>query len=1563
MIPTQVQDIGIADQFLSRDVRGEQFTLDSIGDYAAAAGADLFTSSLNSLSPILPDEVWEPQTTYDWLTEKGYVDVARYYAENKDAVELGSFVGQVGLSLLGGGLALRALRLGKLGAMSANPWNTFNQGVYKNKEKMLELIRDAKEGTSAYKKFRAQMLGNSIASGAVEGATYEAALYAMANEHAWMENYDPSLFLLGTGLGAALGGGVKYWQVARDIKQAGGAIQAQQVKAAQVEEYIASKEMYGIENAGHGLAQRGHRIGNRKSQLQSPETQGIARQFLEQQDIQDTRHFLSDVESFVPKGALKKREGGIGRSVGEYYGKDQDLSDVLYRLTAEHPTGAALQGTNKIDWWDKKAVDLFWLQGQTLKSGDDVHEVWRAHQSPKHGPVPAGFESRAVLDPRSGKGGLIWDEATALANVRAADDPAFRLGTVPWRTLPKVSDDLWADGSGIYKLQGTLSADKNAYLTMKATLPGIGATINVTADDIYKLQRLVAEGGDIVNTRKIVVGGQRITSIDDLQQLLRNGKAVVGQRLLAEGYSPPQISTFLNMADNDVDTLIANQWRADTPIESWGLYTKSDKELNEWLTQKQVVFDGEPVAQQRLINQEPLTVMDRADQYNAHNAIVDSVMTNPQTNQKAADLYQKVVNDPGFTDIANNIENFVGQLQVGGRKFTSADFALRELGHFGDFATSIGTRLKNWVNKEVSNLNVGLAPAMREIQADKVQSAIWGQVYRAYTGLPASLARETEWVPGSNAILVRGQPLAVNGTPIQIPAESAVGKWLTEWVRPGGAQESLAGMTDAVKRVKGFGKLSDVQSSKGLYFPYPNLEDKFIAYIHNTDQMAKSKLVIANTEDELEQLVRDVGESLGPNQHVVRRSDATDFAAVHQYHHEVGRLERYDPSQAKRGIQVEGVSPTASSLNEIMEGLHWDINGKARSLVKNSHPYLTDTLERIRNFHNRGAQSSNLGLAQAVRTNALGKDAGTILYNTMFNVSGKADSPLINAANNWFEANMNWGLNKLRGVLANTIGKAPLVGKTLTEKDFDEVVQGLSDARIPNPWRSVDEYLANNYQPYKNLSSSAVNTFNATQAFFNLRALEGAHAMVTLLSYPIAISAGGLPMKHMMNGIKIQMGRDELSRLIRDRATQHGFLDPKDYLFEQSNAYGAALGENKVQKLLNSRMAKVMTAPSDWSEKFVRHQAYFAGIAQALEKDPQMAQRILQQGMKGNMDMGEHIAHGFTIRSMGNYNGTQRPHLFQGSLGNAMMLYQTYMLTMAQNMYKFLEKREYAGLGKLLTTQAGIFGMSTLPFYGSLNKAVGSYVGEDNMDITNMTNRIFGKDGPEERNWAEFILYGAPSALMNTAFSSRAELQPRLPLSMGTDGSVGLIPPGISFLKQTMDLFATGWSELSSTLNAGGNTMDLAEAGRRAIAMQSIWRPARGMAEVTQGYTLDRKGAVIENDAFQEMTNLTRVFGLRPLEEHVLRQTRYMNRYYDAKDADNRRNAVRKVNEWAARPDNGLDLGNVAAAYFQEGGTSRGWTSALNTAFLNANVPLANRLQKEITKQPLLDDIVNSYIY
>jgi hypothetical protein len=88
-----------------------------------------------------------------------------------------------------------------------------------------------------------------------------------------------------------------------------------------------------------------------------------------------------------------------------------------------------------------------------------------------------------------------------------------------------------------------------------------------------------------------------------------------------------------------------------------------------------------------------------------------------------------------------------------------------------------------------------------------------------------------------------------------------------------------------------------------------------------------------------------------------------------------------------------------------------------------------------------------------------------------------------------------------------------------------------------------------------------------------------------------------------------------------------------------------------------------------------------------------------------------------------------------------------------------------------------------------------------------------------------------------------------------------------------------------------------------------------------------------------------------------------MNRYYDAKDADKRRNAVRKVNEWAARPDNGLDLGNVAAAYFQEGGTSRGWTSALNTAFLNANVPLANRLQKEITKQPLLDDIVNSYIY
>jgi hypothetical protein len=56
------------------------------------------------------------------------------------------------------------------------------------------------------------------------------------------------------------------------------------------------------------------------------------------------------------------------------------------------------------------------------------------------------------------------------------------------------------------------------------------------------------------------------------------------------------------------------------------------------------------------------------------------------------------------------------------------------------------------------------------------------------------------------------------------------------------------------------------------------------------------------------------------------------------------------------------------------------------------------------------------------------------------------------------------------------------------------------------------------------------------------------------------------------------------------------------------------------------------------------------------------------------------FARDFMDRAMGNFHASQRPVFFQGTLGVALGLFQTYMLTFAQQAYRALELKNYKAL-------------------------------------------------------------------------------------------------------------------------------------------------------------------------------------------------------------------------------------------------------------------------------------------
>jgi hypothetical protein len=124
--------------------------------------------------------------------------------------------------------------------------------------------------------------------------------------------------------------------------------------------------------------------------------------------------------------------------------------------------------------------------------------------------------------------------------------------------------------------------------------------------------------------------------------------------------------------------------------------------------------------------------------------------------------------------------------------------------------------------------------------------------------------------------------------------------------------------------------------------------------------------------------------------------------------------------------------------------------------------------------------------------------------------------------------------------------------------------------------------------------------------------------------------------------------------------------------------------------------------------------------------------------------------------AIGNYTAAQRPAMFQGTFGVAMGLFQTYMLTMAQAMYRQVQHKDWASLGKMLLSQGTIFGASSLPGFHIVSEQIAKSFSDNNFDLETGTFRAIGDPV------ASMILYGLPSSI-GPGVTTRGDIQPRIP--------------------------------------------------------------------------------------------------------------------------------------------------------------------------------------------------------
>ena len=524
---------------------------------------------------------------------------------------------------------------------------------------------------------------------------------------------------------------------------------------------------------------------------------------------------------------------------------------------------------------------------------------------------------------------------------------------------------------------------------------------------------------------------------------------------------------------------------------------------------------------------------------------------------------------------------------------------------------------------------------------------------------------------------------------------------------------------------------------------------------------------------------------------------------------------------------------------------------------------------------------------------------------------------------------------------------------------WSKLQEDLEANGIHNPYKAFDDKLGMELFHKEARPADArrvVAAGNALAATMALRFFELAQPLVNMMSMPImAYSAGAhkydssflgfnksatpqMPMKYLMNGVRSM--HDDTYKALFNVAEEKGFFKPLvseatdvlklTRLREKGMLSKAEAGLDRLDKSFGGKAV----IASDYSETLSRKTAFATGAQLGMEL----------YGMRRGVDDAAIMifAKEFMDRAIGNYSASQRPVLFHGTAGAAIGLFQTYMVTMAQNLYRHAETRDFKALAGVMSTQAGLFGVGSLPGYDMVSTHIGENFSDNHTDLT--TGLYRAVDDPI----ASTILYGLPSNLGGLAglqgggpsFSSRGAIEPRIPILGGE-------PPAAASV--VIESFKALSNVASRVAQSGAG--DAPAAFGEALAMQSISRPIARVAELATGTSTTRAGHTVQTpeEVYTPMGILSRILATRPTDEVKVRDAVHLNTYYGSLDRENRSKAMVRIRQAIRQSSMSPELmDEVAMSYMQEGGTAQGFRSALNQAMQAESTNMQVTLMREL---------------
>lgn len=751
-------------------------------------------------------------------------------------------------------------------------------------------------------------------------------------------------------------------------------------------------------------------------------------------------------------------------------------------------------------------------------------------------------------------------------------------------------------------------------------------------------------------------------------------------------------------------------------------------------------------------------------------------------------------------------------------------------------------------------------------------------------------------------------------------------------------------------------------TDNGFWIPAFSPKDKEVAYVidHNTKT---TSMLYANSEAELisgmdaykKALIAKNGDMAGIQ--IIPKGQQEAFNTL------AGRHDSFYMGTADVGMKHSGsgasavVATDTRLFNDILSGYNYHLNNGIENVASIHMNDIMNSLKDLSEMSKGLYQDATLGKLQKLIRKPV--DAGNIARNILLGKPAITEHTLWSEMQTPITAATDILFKGMSDVLSPMLGGA----KKRTPEEWAKVVDDMKKLGIVNPFSAIhdslgiDTFLKEGGSNSGSLTPRIVALSNGLAATLILRAGDMAQAAINVMSLPILTSAAvrrrlassfdGTAVDPLAkfsvtsafhDGIRM-MNHPTLGKHWADIAKEKGLLnvDLRDVTelieFRRTLDPGAL---TKLEEALTSKVVEVLAKPADLSERMVKGMTFYTGIAMAKKAYP------------GISDVGAYaFARNFMDESMGNYLSAQRPAIFQGSVGVAMGLFQTYFMTLAQSMYRQIEHRDWASLGKMLLTQSTVFGANSLPGFHVVSEQIGKSFSDQHVDLETGTLRAVAS--PLDNA----ILYGLPASF-GFGFTTRGDIQPRLPNPM--EGANSL--PAVNLVQQAY----TAMDRLvGAAFTADANT---GRAMLEALSLQSINRPIARVSELIAGQSITSSGDIVDSGANMYTTAgvISRIMGTRPIEEVKAREAFHLRTVYGQADRANKKEATFALKSYA-RNDmiDSPSVDDIAEKYLRAGGTSAGWRRAINDAVQqtgeSASTINMDKLRPESPLNRLIDDM------